>query len=168
MDRRELLKFFGIGTVISPVGQSVTAELLSVPELTPVLVDKFPDGHDPNHWKDRLEWNPYEAIWLKFWQIENSPSFSVNYGIGPLEGVLQRKPTAQEKAAVAGVLQWFGTNCGHCFIQDTLKACGYLVKYDGDLPNIEKLNALRRSKVWNKQEIDGVAIQRRGRTILLK
>lgn len=113
MNRRELLRYFGIGATITPILNGMprveaVATLLAVPEVNPIVVDKFPDGHIPNHYMDRLLWNPYEAIWLRHWQIDNNPPPYLNSGIGALESVLKREPTADEKAAVAGIMQWFG------------------------------------------------------------
>ncbi len=173
MDRRDLLKYFGIGTTIIPMADGApiiqaAAELISVPELKPTLVDKFPDGHEPEHWRDRLEWNPFEVIWLKMWQIENNPSRGINYGIGPLEHCLKRTPTSEEKAAVAvaAIMQWFGSNCGHGFLHATLRTCGYRVQWDDSLPGCNELRAIQSAGIWpNSPFVPPFTIERFGRKI---
>jgi|SRR5579872_664587 len=169
LDRRSLLKFFGIGTVIAPVGcAEVRARLLAEPQVDIIPAKTFPDGHQPELFRDRLKWNPYEAIWLYMWQIENNPPSGVNYGIGPLEHILGREPTDAEKVAVAGLMQWFGTNCGSCFIQETLEACGYSIGCNGNPRSIELQN-LRHANVWPKEpRAAAVSFQYRGRTICLR
>lgn len=170
MNRRDLLQFFGIGTVVTPVlnGTPIiqaSAELLTVPNVK--MVDQYPCGHAPKHYAERLKWNPYEAIWLHSWQAENNPPWNINGGMGPLENVLQREPTEAEKAAVAGLIQWFGTNRGHSFIEETLRACGYRVEYDRDNPHTKAVKDLQYGNVWVKSA-ESVEIVRRGRTMTLR
>jgi hypothetical protein len=176
INRRKLLQFFGIGTVITPIlnGNPIVeaaAKLLAVPEVNPLIVaDDFPAGHIGEYWEDRTRWNPYEAIWLRFWQLENNPPSCINYGIGPLEHCLKREPTPAEKAAVAAIIQWFGSNCGHCFVEETLNACGFRVSWDRTLPHTEAVNKLQYGNVWERpgecpQE---VTINRRGRNVVLR
>lgn len=177
MDRRDLLKFFSIGTTITPVlnGTPIVkaaAELLAVPNLKPVAAAAFPGGHAPEHFRERLKWNPFEAIWLGFWQIENNPPSWLNYGIGPLEHVLRREPTEAEKAAVSALIQWFGSNCGHAFIEETLRACGYRVTFEGDKPHGKypsAIQAIQHHNVWpGVPAPPEVRIARRGRTVVLR
>ncbi len=175
LDRRELLKFFGIGATITPVlnGNPViehSAKLLAEPQIQPlVLADKFPDGHAGEHFRDRLRWNPYEAIWLKYWQIENNPGSWINHGIGPLEHILKREPTDAEKTAVAGVIQWFGSNCGHGFIDETLRACGFRVIHDDTLPSAKEIQQIQHLSVWRPgMESETIVLNRHGRSIRLK
>jgi hypothetical protein len=175
MNRRKLLQFFSIGATITPMlnGSPVVeaaAKLLAVPEVRPlVLAEKFPAGHSPEHYLERVRWNPYEAIWLKFWQIENSPPSYLNSGIGTLEHCLQREPTPEEKTAVAAIIQWFGSNCGHAFIEETLKACGYRVTFDKSLPNADEIQKLQHRNIWAEPEWpQRVSFSRRGRTVTLK
>ncbi len=174
MNRRDLLKYFGIGTTITPVvgGNPLieaAAQLLAVPDIKPVLAKEFPDGHAPAHFQERLAWNPYEVIWLRFWQIENDPLHSV----GPLEHILRREPTDAEKAAVAGVVQWFGTNCGHSFIEETLRATGYRLVFDQD-ERARAIKQLQHHNVWqttqwsSRKTPTSVRIERRGRFLELE
>lgn len=166
MNRRELLKFFGVGTVIAPVASGgISARLLAEPDI--VLAAEFPNGHKPRHFADRLKWNPFEALWLRFWQIENNPPSCVNYGLGTLEHILQREPNEDEKAAVAGVIQWFGTNCGHCFLEETLRASGYRLIHDRDLPSVREIEAIQNSSIFDKGPLE-VTIHRHGRPIVLR
>lgn len=172
MDRRELLKFFGIGTVITPVlgGQPVieaSAKLLAEPNIQPVLANSFPDGHEPRHFAHRLEWNPYEKIWLNAWQIENNPWPGINSGIGTLEHILKREPNADERAAVAGVIQWFGTNCGHGYLDETLRLCGFRVVWDERLPNAREIQKLQHANVWKDGPPPAVTISHYGRKFTL-
>ncbi len=168
-NRRELMKFFGAGAIVAPVvddGSDIRARLMAPADIE--LVSQFPNGHTPGHWRDRLKWNPFEALWLKFWQIENNPPSWLNSGVGPLESVLKRYPTPEEKAAVAGVIQWFGTNCGHCFLEEVLLASGYRVTHDSSLPNATELNNVQYGGVWANAPKTGLTIQRRGRAIVLR
>jgi len=176
MDRRELLRYFGIGATITPMlnGAAVVeaaATLLRIPEVRPVaLASTFPDGHEPpERYAHRVKWNPHEAIWLRFWQIENNPPPFLNSGIGPLEHIVDREPTEDEKAVACGIMQWFGTNCGHCFIEETLRAQGYRLVYDRSLPNVKEIEALKHHNVWHKPEgPQEVRISRRGQQIVLR
>lgn len=171
MNRRELLQMFGIGTTITPVVGGAplveaAAKLLAVPSIDIVQSKPFPNGHTPALWTDRLKWNPYEAIWLYMWQIENNPSPPGNYGIGVLEHLLGREPTDAEKQVGAAIMQWFGTNCGHSFIMESLKAEGYTMTHqDTDLS--ERLRKLQRANVWHEAPPDPVRIKYRGREIKL-
>ena len=82
--------------------------------------------HEPNElYCHRLKWNLYERIWLRCWEIENNPPAFINGGVGPLEHCIGREPTPGEREAVASVIQWFGSNCGRCFVEATLEAQGY-------------------------------------------
>ncbi len=103
---------------------------------------------------------------LRFWQIENNPPSWLNSGCGALEHILKRYPTKEEKAAVAGVVQWFGTNCGHSFLEETLKASGYRLVYDETLPNVKELKQIQYGSVFDKAS-EPVMIERHGRTITL-
>jgi len=167
MDRRGFLKYFGIGTAITPVAGGAVGKLLAVPEIEIVQPPAFPNGHVGELFMDRLKWNPYEAIWLYMWQIENNPSPAINYGIGPLEHILGRVPSEAEKAAVAGMMQWFGSNCGHSFIAEALKACGYTVSYE-DTKQAQGIRDLQHANIWLKGTPPQVTICHRGRKIELK
>ncbi len=176
IDRRTLLQFFSIGATITPMlnGSPVVkaaAKLLAVPEVKPlVIADNFPDGHAGEYFGERLRWNPYEAIWLKFWQIENNPGSGINLGIGTLEHLLKREPTDNEKAVAAAVIQWFGSNCGHAFVEETLNACGYRVRFDETLPHADHIRKLQHGNIWPRYSDvpQSVTINRRGRSLVLK
>jgi len=171
MNRRELLQFFGIGATITPMvcGAPVVqaaAKLLAVPNVEILKASSFPNGHAPELFADRLKWNPYEAIWLYMWQIENNPPWSVNFGMGTLEHILGRVPTDAEKAACAGIMQWFGTNCGHCFIEEALRVSGYRVTHE-NTPQADAIRSLQYSNIRSKPH-GSVRISYRGREIELK
>lgn len=173
MNRRQLLQFFGIGATITPVVGGAplveaAAKLLAVPNVELLSADAFPDGHVPEKFAHRLKWNPYEAIWLYMWQIENNPPSCLNHGIGPLEHILGRDPTQAEKAAVAGLMQWFGSDCGHCFIEETLEACGYGINYK-DNPHLRSIREIQHANLWQGSDVPPkVVIQRRGQRIELE
>jgi hypothetical protein len=172
--RRDLLKYFGIGATITPVigGQPLieaASKLLAIPQLDTLTTDSaFPRGHQGINFLDRLKWNPYEAIWLYFWQIENNPPWGINHGIGPLEHILGRDATEEERRAVAGLMQWFGSNCGHAFIIETLEACGYRVTYDRENAQSKQINALQHANVWQLPPTYPIRVRHRGRTVELR
>jgi len=172
MNRRELLQMFGIGATITPVVDgaplvAVAAKLLAIPSIDIVPAKEFPNGHGPALWADRMKWNPYEAIWLYMWQIENNPSCGVNYGIGVLEHLLGREPTADERQVGAAIMQWFGTNCGHAFIVEALEVAGFKITYrNTDLS--ERVRKLQRANIWQETPPDPVRIKYRGREIELE
>ena len=176
LSRRTLLQFFGIGATITPVvgGAPVVdaaAKLLAVPSVEPLIlpVAEFPNGHDPSDlFRNRVQWNPYEALWLAFWQVENNPSPAVNYGIGVLEHLLGREPSAEDKRVAAAIMQWFGTNCGHVFIEEVLQAGGYQLSWK-DNPRLKSMSRLRHGNVWPGAPMgDSVTIQYRGYDIELR
>lgn len=172
INRRNLLQMFGIGATITPMAGGVpvieaAAKLLAVPQVEILQAKEFPNGHGPALWADRLKWNPYEAIWLYMWQIENNPPSCVNYGIGVLEHLLGRAPTEDEKQVGAAIMQWFGTNCGHAFIMEALQAAGYnLTHTDSDLS--ERVRRLQRANIWHETPPAPVRIKYRGREIDLE
>lgn len=172
MDRRELLKFFGIGATITPMldGAPVVdaaATLLAVPSVRPLIAAPFPNGHAPAHFMERLKWNPYEAIWLHFWQAENNPGPGLNGGIGVLEHLLKREPTDQDKAVAAAIMQWFGTSCGNGFIVETMMATGQRVVPDDTLPNAVELRRLQHGNIFDKHPSPSVTVSRRGHKLKL-
>jgi hypothetical protein len=172
MDRRQLLQFFGIGTVITPMLNGTplveaAASLLAVPQVQPLVTDSFPSGHVPQNYLDRLRWNAYEALWLKMWQIENNPPSWLNNGVGPLEHVLMRPPTDAEKTAVAAVIQWFGSNCGHCFIEEALKHAGYRLRFDETLPHAMALRDAHNAAIWHSKPLSVGQMEYRGRKMTL-
>lgn len=102
------------------------------------------DSHlPPERYRDRLKWRIFERTWLKLWQIQNNPPCYLNSGIGSLAHILDREPTEAEKRAVAGFVQWLGTNCGHGFLVEALEVQGYRVVQDDTLPNGPALRVYR-------------------------
>lgn len=142
------------------------AKLLEVPTVEIIPARRFPDGHGPALWKDRLKWNPYEAIWLYMWQIENNPPSYLNHGLGVLEHLLGHEPTDAEKAVGAAIMQWFGTNCGHGFIQQALEVAGYQVRY-AETEDSLRIRNMQNANIFDKPPVDPVRIKYRGRTIEL-
>jgi hypothetical protein len=102
------------------------------------------------------------------WQIENNPPWSVNGGIGTLEHLLGRSPTESEKSTAAAIMQWFGTNCGHGFIAETLKVCGYQLQFIETDRSMD-IRRLQHANIWMDRGVPRtVEIERRGRRIELK
>lgn len=76
-----------------------------------------------NYEKDDLE-NAFHAEWLK----ENLPMSGINGGNGTLHLLMSQhdiEVSDRERKIVAHVIQWLGTNCGRCFLENALKRCGY-------------------------------------------
>ena len=86
-----------------------------------------------------------ENIFAISWIEENKPISWLNQGRGVLQnlfiGTEELWPfqdsyyikliTKRERMIVATVVQWLGSNCGFCFLQKTLRKCGYrIVKED--------------------------------------
>jgi hypothetical protein len=78
--------------------------------------------------RDTPEWigcrTNAERIFLRRWRAENKGVSGINGGRGILEIILSEDNTVaeltQRDATVAAtVIQWFGTNCGRCFLEET-------------------------------------------------
>lgn len=119
-----------------------------------------PDHIPPARYLDRLRWSVFERIWLAMWQIENNPPCFLNHGIGVLEHIMDREPTAAEKCTAAGIMQWFGTNCGHGFIVEVLRVQGYKVVQDE-----ETRGPLRKYQYLRGPLPKTIPVQWRGRTV---
>ncbi len=130
INRRELMKFFGAGATITPLvaGEPIyraTARLIEIPHIEIVSPN---EADMPRLWADRLTSNPFERLWLARWRKEQA-----NYSI--LEHLLDRSPTEDERAVVAGLMQWFGTNCGLGFLHGTFRAEGYYLASSDQFKN---------------------------------
>lgn len=76
-----------------------------------------------------------EQVLAEEWQKTNNPPSFLNGGIGTLEWLLctdekqrlVRELTPEEATAVASAIQWLGTNCGWCWLEDTVEKCGYRI-----------------------------------------
>jgi hypothetical protein len=77
--------------------------------------------------------------------VENRPPGAHGYSIRDFGSLFKRlrvafKITARDRVIVATVIQWLGTTCGFCWLEETLKACGWrLVRIE------EKAAAERRA-----------------------
>lgn len=88
-----------------------------------------------------------EAILAKRWDKEQHPPCFLNGGIGVLahlvtskhveHGIFSGGPeivpdpsklTQRDADVAATVIQWLGTNCGFCFLEECLKEMGYEVR----------------------------------------
>jgi hypothetical protein len=94
---------------------------------------------------ERCKDNNREMAFHKHWLKENKIDFGLNSGRGILQGLFadnnQHKPalmrgfdieiTKRERMIAATVIQWLGSNVGFCFLQETLKDCGYEIRASG-------------------------------------
>lgn len=97
----------------------------------------FEPDHASLH-EDRLKSSESEQVYAEKWKEENTRHAGLNRGFTALEWILcptkQRYPrrALQHEATIAATLvQWFGTNCGGCFVRECEK-------------EIEKRNLRRR------------------------
>lgn len=86
-----------------------------------------------------------ERTFADEWEKEAEPNPGINSGLGTLQGLLIDRSgpgifgrhrviawvTKREAMIVATIMQWLGTNCGFCWLEETLKKAGYrLVRED--------------------------------------
>ncbi len=92
---------------------------------------------------DRIEHNDREKSFHDHWKKENLIQPGLNFGNGTLQGLFCSIPkgtyspafhhgieveiTKRDRMIVATVIQWLGSNCGWCFLEETLKDCGYKI-----------------------------------------
>jgi len=90
------------------------------------------------------EYGDREKIFYKKWKEENKRKSWINQGQGALQNLFAHQKTKwylpqtwqliinnRDRYIVATVMQWFGTNCGWCFLEECLAKCGYkIVKAD--------------------------------------
>lgn len=113
-----------------------------------LLINK--NGSKNLGWKiDRLKYDSkdIENSLSEHWQKENIKRGGINYGQGILQdlffetignplNILSRevchlKITNRDRLISATVIQWLGTNCGFCFLKESLSKAGYdIVKRD--------------------------------------
>lgn len=86
-------------------------------------------------------WTNREKIFADKWKQENDPPPFLNSGIGILTHLLCSRPakfpsipggheiychlTQEEATAAASAIQWLGSNCGWCWLEDCIRACGF-------------------------------------------
>lgn len=78
-----------------------------------------------------------ERVFADAWEDENEPREWLNFGQGILQDLFmereswQHQPSAthvinrRERMIVATVIQWLGSNCGWCWLNQCLNKCGY-------------------------------------------
>jgi len=77
--------------------------------------------------------NPWERIFAEEWAKACKPNRAINFGYGALQDLFLigwpyslegyrciARITPREEMIVATVIQWFGTNCGRCWLEETL------------------------------------------------
>jgi hypothetical protein len=97
----------------------------------PKRVRHLPIFNDVRRAKRRDDWPKYlgyqtnpERIFLKNWRKENKREPCLNHGRGVLEIILSEDNdhaidlTQRDATVAATVIQWLGTNCGRCFIEE--------------------------------------------------
>lgn len=94
---------------------------------------------------DRTKWNKKERAFAENWIDENIQRGWLNHGYGILQGLfieggerplefprLITRITKRDRMIVATIVQWLGTNCGWCFLEECLHKCGYKIVKKGD------------------------------------
>lgn len=90
----------------------------------------------------RCQDNPRELAFQQHWLRENKIRPGFNSGHGILQGLFidYKDPfssfsgkqvleiTPRDRQVVATVIQWLGSNVGFCFLEETLKDCGYVIR----------------------------------------
>lgn len=90
-----------------------------------------------------------EKAFYEHWRKQNVGVRGINHGYGTLQDLLidedfnsPLKPSwfvtkinSRDRFIVATVMQWLGTNCGFCFLQEVLKSCGYSIVKDKTQPS---------------------------------
>jgi len=91
----------------------------------------------------RLPHNEREMAFYEQWKQENAPVAGVNCGHGILQDLFietgdlmefNRKVIEEinnrDRMIVATVIQWLGSNCGMCFLEEALQKFGARITYD--------------------------------------
>lgn len=88
-------------------------------------------------WSDRPN---LEKVFADAWEDANEPRVWLNYGYGILQDLFievrgrfgDRFAThvinKRERMIVATVIQWLGSNCGFCWLSETLEKAGYRIE----------------------------------------
>jgi hypothetical protein len=91
--------------------------------------------------RNRLKHNKREKAFHDQWQQENAPVSGVNHGHGILQDLFIEVPgpfqrhvieviSQRDRMITATVIQWLGSNCGMCFLEESLKRFGAKIVYD--------------------------------------
>lgn len=87
-------------------------------------------------------WLNREKIFSDKWKSTNHPPSFLNRGMGTLLWLVCSRPsksdtffapsheiyrhlTQPEATAAASAIQWLGSNCGWCWLEDCIRACGF-------------------------------------------
>lgn len=90
-------------------------------------------------------WFNREKVFADRWKETNNPPPYLNSGYGTLAWLLCSRPTKpnpvlnpfisgqeiyrhltqEEATAAASAIQWLGTNCGWCWLEECIRACGF-------------------------------------------
>ena len=97
----------------------------------------------------RLPYNPREQAFHDQWKQENAPVSGVNNGHGILQDLfierdnpmafsrtVHEEISKRDRMIVATVIQWLGSNCGMCFLNEALERFGAKIvetKFDNPL-----------------------------------
>lgn len=73
---------------------------------------------------ERTFFNCHEKIFADLWEEENRRQSLLDM----LLGHCGDQATQRDEYVAAGIVQWLGTNCGHSFLEEALKRCGYELK----------------------------------------
>jgi hypothetical protein len=86
---------------------------------------------------ERCKDNPREAAFQKKWLIENKidrlngngtlQQLFIDSKLGLFQDELRLEINQRDRMVVATVIQWLGSNVGWCFLEETLKECGYRI-----------------------------------------
>jgi len=81
-------------------------------------------------------WVNTEKVFADEWEDTNEPRSYLNHGQGTLQNLFGHRNswgntwfstliTARDRVIAATVIQWLGTNVGWCWLEMTLKKCGF-------------------------------------------
>ncbi len=102
-------------------------------------------GKNLGYRTDRLGYDPkdIENAFSSHWRKENKKRPGTNSGHGILQDLFIEKKgnpfslfqesfcyvkiSKKERLIVATIIQWLGTNCGFCFLQEALSKAGYKI-----------------------------------------
>ncbi len=114
---------------------------------------------------ERIEWEygNREKVFYKKWKKENVRRAWINFGFGILQDLFMIphknyliSPSAKlvinnrDRFIVATVMQWLGTNCGWCFLEESLKQCGYKIIKTDEQKAKENKEMVKRMEKMNK------------------
>ena len=121
-----------------PTSTELLEWVLSAPDVKHIGSHSDRCDHKADGWFNK------EAVFARKWAETNRPPPFLNSGIGPLEHLVTMRPipsdsrvifgsgyeryrdlTQAEATAAASVIQWLGTNCGWCWLEECIRECGF-------------------------------------------